>query len=54
MGLLLLFYVLVLNTSNVAKFEFVILDIIRKTYWILNVKIHLHAMSLGDTIKEKN
>ena len=47
---------LVLNTSNVIKFEFVILDITRKhnLYSILNVEIHLDAMGLGDTIKEKN
>jgi len=48
--------VLVLNTTNVAKFEFVTLDITRKNYlyWILNVEIHLDAMGLDDTIKERN
>jgi len=34
----------------------VTLDITRKNYlyWILNVEIHLDAMSLGDTIKARN
>jgi len=41
--------VLVLNTRNIAKFGFVTLDIIRKTflYWILNVEIHVDAMDIG-------
>jgi len=41
--------VLVLNTRNVAKFEFVTLDTIRKNslYWILKVEIHLDAMDIG-------
>jgi len=48
--------VLVLNTRNVAKFRFVTFDITRKNYlyWILNVEIHLDAMGLGDTIRERN
>ena len=47
---------LVLNTPNIAKFEIMTLDITRKNYlyWILNVEIHLDAMGLGDTIKERN
>jgi len=46
----------VLNTRNVVKFGVVTLDITRKNYlyWILNVEIHLDAMGLGDTIKERN
>jgi len=48
--------VLVINTRNVAKFEFVTLDITRKNYlyWILNVEIRLDVMGLGDTMKEIN
>ena len=47
---------MVLNTRNVVKFGVVTLDITRKNYlyWILNVEIHLDAMGLGDTIKERN
>ena len=47
---------LVLNLSNLAKFEFGALDITRKTYlsWMLDVEICLGAMSLGDVIKEIN
>jgi len=58
--LILLFYVLVLNMQNVAKFEFVTLDITRKNslYWILNIEIHLDAMdieiSLNKEIKHLN
>ncbi|XP_059654206.1 uncharacterized protein LOC132300916 [Cornus florida] len=42
--------------SNLTKLEFVALDISGKNYlsWILDAQIHLDAMSLGDTIKEKN
>jgi len=42
--------------SNVARFVFVTLDIMRKNYlyWILNVEIHLDAMSLGNVIKGIN
>ncbi|XP_059638424.1 uncharacterized protein LOC132280514 [Cornus florida] len=42
--------------SNLTKLEFVTLDISGKNYlsWILDVQIHLDAMGLGDTIKEKN
>jgi len=41
---------------NDAKFEFVTLDSTRKNYLysILNVEIHLDAIGLGDTIKERN
>jgi len=47
--------VLVLNTSNVAKFEFVTLNITRKNYLysILNVEIHLDVMSLGIPLKKE-
>ncbi|OMO99037.1 hypothetical protein CCACVL1_03959 [Corchorus capsularis] len=42
--------------SNLAKLEFVALDILGKNYlsWILDAKIHLDARGLGDTIKENN
>jgi len=42
--------------SNLAKLEFSTLDILGKNYlsWILDVEIHLDAMSLDDTIKEIN
>lgn len=41
--------------SNLTKLEFVALDITDKNYlsWILDNEIHLDAMGLGDTIKEK-
>ncbi|XP_060210285.1 uncharacterized protein LOC132637165 [Lycium barbarum] len=41
---------------NLTKLEFVALDISGKNYlsWVLDAKIHLDAMGLGDTIKEKN
>ena len=42
--------------SNIAKLEFAALDISGKNYlsWILDAKIHLDAMNLGNTIKEGN
>ena len=42
--------------SNLTKLEFVALDLSGKNYlsWILDAKIHLDAMGLGDTIKEGN
>nr|KYP39270.1 hypothetical protein KK1_039448 [Cajanus cajan] len=42
--------------SNIAKLEFVALDITGKNYlsWILDAEIHLDAMGLGDSIKEEN
>ncbi|XP_059636158.1 uncharacterized protein LOC132278382 [Cornus florida] len=42
--------------SNLTKLEFVALDISGKNYlsWILDAKIHLDAMGLGNTIKEEN
>ncbi|XP_027905615.1 uncharacterized protein LOC114172031 [Vigna unguiculata] len=42
--------------SNLAKLEFAALDISGKNYlsWILDAKIHLDAMGLGDAIKEGN
>ncbi|XP_021753772.1 uncharacterized protein LOC110719176 [Chenopodium quinoa] len=42
--------------SNLAKFEFVALDITENNYlsWVLDVEIHLDAKGLGDTIKENN
>ena len=42
--------------SNLAKLEFVALDISSKNYlsWVLDAEIHLDAMNLGNTIKELN
>ena len=42
--------------TNITKLEFVAFDISGKNYlsWILDVEIHLHAMELGNTIKEGN
>ncbi|XP_022014505.1 uncharacterized protein LOC110914003 [Helianthus annuus] len=42
--------------SNLAKLEFMALDITGKNYlsWALDAEIHLNANNLGDTIKEGN
>ena len=42
--------------SNLTKLEFVALDTSGKNYlsWIFDVEIHLDAMNLGATIKERN
>ena len=42
--------------SNLAKLEFVALDITGKNYlsWVLDAEIHLDAKGLGETIKEAN
>nr|GEV66582.1 uncharacterized protein [Tanacetum cinerariifolium] len=42
--------------SNLAKLEFLALDITRKNYlsWVLDAEIHLNANGIGDTIKEGN
>ena len=42
--------------SNITKLEFAALDISGKNYlsWILDAKIHLDAMNLGNTIKGGN
>ncbi|XP_021719076.1 uncharacterized protein LOC110686796 [Chenopodium quinoa] len=42
--------------SNLAKFEFVALDITGKNYlsWVLDAEIHLDAKGIGKTIKEDN
>ena len=42
--------------SNLTKLEFVALDILDKNYLsrVLDTKIHLDAMNLGNTIKEGN
>ncbi|XP_019233588.1 PREDICTED: uncharacterized protein LOC109214152 [Nicotiana attenuata] len=42
--------------SNLSKLEFVALDISGKSYmsWVLDAEIHLDAMDLADTIKDKN
>lgn len=42
--------------SNLAKLEFVALDITVKNYlsWVLDDEIHLDAKGLGETIKEGN
>ena len=41
---------------NLTKLEFVALDISGKNYpsWILDAELHLDAMNLGATIKERN
>lgn len=41
---------------NLAKLEFVVLDIIGKNYmlWIIDVEIDLESMGILDTIKENN
>jgi len=41
--------------SNLAKLEFMTLDIMRKNYllWILDAKIHLDAIGLDNVIKER-
>ncbi|XP_021769891.1 uncharacterized protein LOC110734153 [Chenopodium quinoa] len=42
--------------SNLAKLEFIALDIAGKNYlsWVLDAEIHLDAKGLGETIKEPN
>ncbi|XP_035843844.1 uncharacterized protein LOC118490362 [Helianthus annuus] len=42
--------------TNIAKLEFMALDIIGKNYlsWVLDAEIHLNANNLGETIKEGN
>ena len=42
--------------TNITKLEFVAFDISGKNYlsWILDAEIHLDAMNLGNTIKERN
>ena len=42
--------------SNLAKLEFVVLDILDKNYlsWVLDVEIHLDVKNLGNTIKKGN
>ena len=42
--------------SNLAKLEFVALDISSKNYlsWVLDAKIYLDTMNLGNIIKEGN
>ncbi|KAK4359786.1 hypothetical protein RND71_022015 [Anisodus tanguticus] len=42
--------------ANLTKLEFVALDISGKNYLscVLDAEIHLDAMGVGDTIKEKN
>ncbi|XP_070013381.1 uncharacterized protein [Nicotiana sylvestris] len=42
--------------SNLTKLEFVVIDISGKNYMsrVLDVEIHLDAMGLTDTIKDKN
>ena len=42
--------------ANLAKLDFVALDISRKNYltWVMDAKINLEAENLGDTIKEDN
>ncbi|XP_019251193.1 PREDICTED: uncharacterized protein LOC109230119 [Nicotiana attenuata] len=42
--------------SNLYKLEFAALDISGKSYmsWVLDAEIHLDAMGLADTIKDKN
>ena len=42
--------------SNLTKLEFVALEISGKNYlsWILDTEIHLNAINLKTTIKERN
>ncbi|XP_070671525.1 uncharacterized protein [Malus domestica] len=42
--------------ANLAKLEYVVLDITGKNYltWVLDTKIHLEAGNPGDTIREEN
>ena len=42
--------------SNLAKFEFIALNITSKNYmsWILDVEMHLESMDLIETINEEN
>ena len=42
--------------SNLSKLKFLALDISGKNYlsWVLDVKIHLDAMGLQDTIQEND
>ncbi|XP_070004395.1 uncharacterized protein [Nicotiana sylvestris] len=42
--------------QHLSKLEFVALDISDKSYmsWVLDAEIHLDAMGLADTIKDKN
>ncbi|KAM2971372.1 hypothetical protein FF2_018196 [Malus domestica] len=42
--------------ANLAKLDFVALDINGKNYltWVVKAKIHLEAWNLGETIKEEN
>ncbi|XP_070667908.1 uncharacterized protein [Malus domestica] len=41
---------------NLAKLDFAALDITGKNYltWVLDTKIHLEAVNLGDTIREES
>ncbi|CAN6712495.1 unnamed protein product [Malus baccata var. baccata] len=41
--------------TNLAKLDFAALDITGKNYltWVLDTKIHMEAVNLGDTIKEE-
>ena len=55
--LLILFYIYNFQIiSNLAKLEFVALNISGKNYlsWVLDVEIHLDVMNLENTIKEEN
>ena len=42
--------------ANLAKFDFVALDITGKNYltWVVDTKIHLEVGNLGETIREEN
>jgi len=42
--------------KNLAKLKFLALDITGNNYlsWVLDAKIHMDAMDLGDTIKDEN
>ena len=42
--------------ANLAKLDFVALNITGKNYltWVVDTKIHLEAMNLGETIREEN
>ena len=49
-------YILYFTISNLAKLDFMALDISGKNYlsWVLDAETHLNANGLGDAIKEKN
>nr|GEY03994.1 hypothetical protein [Tanacetum cinerariifolium] len=49
-------FILAIIMTNLAKLEFLALDITVKNYlsWVLDAEIHLDANGIGNTIKEGN